>query len=170
MYLSSVSKSGGLDTGRREPALAILIRALLSGTLVRERCGEIMTSNFQYTVETTKTFEHAVQAVEQKSTEHGFRVLHTHDFAAALAEKGFPREPVKVVEICNARYASEVLKRDISIALMLPCPISIYVQSGKTYISTMLPTILEQYYPQAGIHEIATAVQATVLRIINEAK
>ena len=46
-----------------------------------------------YTVETTKEFAEAVRAVEQKAVEKGFRVLHTHDIATTLAEKGFPREP-----------------------------------------------------------------------------
>ncbi len=126
--------------------------------------------NFEYTVESDKSFDAAVTAIEQKSAENGFRVLHTHDVAATLAEKGFPREPLKIVEVCNARYASEVLKKDIKIALMLPCPISVYSQSGKTFISTMLPTVLADFYPRAGIEGVAAEVEKAVVGIINEAK
>jgi len=125
---------------------------------------------FEYTVETRKSFDEAVQAVEQKSAEKGFRVLHTHDVAATLAEKGFPREPLKIVEVCNARYAAEVLKKDVKIALMLPCPISVYTQGGKTFISTMLPTTLADFYPKAGIEGVAAEVEKAVLAIVNEAK
>lgn len=57
--------------------------------------------------------------------------MHTHDFAGTLAEKRFAREPLKVVEICNARCASEVLKKDMTVALMLPCPIAITSKMGK---------------------------------------
>lgn len=84
-----------------------------------------MKREFHYTVETSKSFEVAVQAIEQKTAEKGFRVLHTHDVAATLAEKGFPRDPLKIIEICNARYASEVLKKDVNIALMLPRPVAV---------------------------------------------
>lgn len=126
--------------------------------------------NFEYTVESSKSVDAAVAAVEQKSAEKGFRVLHTHDVAATLAEKGFPREPLKIVEVCNARYASDVLKRDVKIALMLPCPISVYSQGGKTLISTMLPTVLAEFYPKAGIEGVASEVEKAVLGIINEAK
>src|SRR5450759_1560582 len=94
---------------------------------------------FEKTVTTEKTFDQAVAAVEKKAAEKGFRVLHTHDIAATLAEKGFPRSPVKIIEICNAKYASQVLDRDVRISLMLPCPISVFVQQGKTHISTLLP-------------------------------
>jgi len=101
-------------------------------------------------------------------------VLHTHDVAATLAEKGFPRDPLKIVEICNARYASEVPEERhqyrANIALMLPCPVAIYTQSGSTYISTMLPSTLVEFYPRAGIDEIATKVEQVVLEIVNEAK
>ncbi len=69
--------------------------------------------NFEYTVISGKSFDETVKAIEQKSAEKGFRVLHTHDVAATLTEKGFPREPLKIVEICNARAASEVLKKDV---------------------------------------------------------
>jgi uncharacterized protein (DUF302 family) len=126
--------------------------------------------NFEYTVETSKPFSEAVAAVEQNAVAQGFRVLHTHDVAATLAEKGFPREPMKLVEICNARYASEVLNRDIRIGLMLPCPINVYVREGKTFISTMLPSILAGFFPQAGVESIAAEVEKTVLKIVDAAR
>jgi len=84
-----------------------------------------MKKDFRFTVETSKAFDRVVQAIEEKAAEKGFRVLHTHDVAATLAEKGFPWEPLKIVEVCNARYASEVLEKDINVALMLPCPIAV---------------------------------------------
>jgi uncharacterized protein (DUF302 family) len=126
--------------------------------------------NFQYTVITSKSFDAAVNSVEQKTAEKGFRVLHTHDFAGTLAEKGFAREPLKVVEICNARYANEVLNKDVNLALMLPCPIAVYTKEGKTYISAMRPSALADFYPESGVGDIAAAGEKTVLEIIDEAK
>lgn len=124
---------------------------------------------FEYTVETAKSFSEAVAAVEKKSAEKGFRVLHTHDVAATLAEKGFPREPLKIVEICNARYASEVLKRDVKVSLMLPCPVSVYVEKGRTFISTLLPSTIADFYPKADLGGVAKEVETVVLEIVNEA-
>ncbi len=123
-----------------------------------------------YTVETSKSFAEAVAAVEQKTAEKGFRVLHTHDVAATLAEKGFPREPLKIVEVCNAKYASQVLAKDVKLALMLPCPISVYVDKGKTFLSTLLPTSMGALYPNAGIESIAAEVEKIVVAIVEEAR
>ena len=131
--------------------------------------------DFEGAVTSKKTFEEAVAAIEKKSAEKGFRVLHTHDVAATLAEKGFPREPLKIVplkivEICNAKYASEVLNKDVKVSLMLPCPISVYVQGGKTYISTLLPSSIAEFFPRAGIEKLASEVERIVLEILEEAK
>jgi uncharacterized protein (DUF302 family) len=87
-----------------------------------------------------------------------------------LAEKGFPREPLKIIEICNARYASQVLNKDVKISLMLPCPISVYTEGGKTHISTLLPTSIVQFFPQAGIEDLASEVESIVLKIIEEVR
>jgi|SRR5579871_3158481 len=125
---------------------------------------------FDYTLPSDKPFEEVVARIEQKTAEKGFRVLHTHDVAATLAEKGFQRDPIKIVEICNAKYASQALDRDIKISLMLPCPVSVYVQQGRTYISTMLPTTLVQFFPEAGIEELASEVEKVVLAIVEEAR
>ena len=61
---------------------------------------------FETTIESPRSFDDTVKAIEQKAAEKGFRVLHTHDVAATLAEKGFRRDPLKIIEICNARYAN----------------------------------------------------------------
>lgn len=125
---------------------------------------------FEYTVTTNKSFEEAVEAIQRRAAENGFRVLHTHDVAATLAEKGFSREPLKIIEICNAKYASQVLDKDVKVSLMLPCPISVYVQAGKTYLSTLLPTSITEFFPQAGIEALASEVESVVLKIISEAQ
>lgn len=125
---------------------------------------------FEYTVETGKPFDEAVKAVEAKTAEHGFRVLHTHDVAATLNEKGFSRPPLKIVEVCNARFASQVLEADVRAALMLPCPISIYTTDGRTYISTLLPTSMTEFLTKPKIESIAKEVEKVVRKIVDEAR
>lgn len=121
-------------------------------------------------MDTGKSFDAAVTAVEQKTTEKGFRVLHVHDVAATLAERGFEREPLKIIEICSARYANEALQKDVSVALMLPCPIAVYTKDSRTVISTMKPSSLVEFYPTAGLDDIAAQVERTVLQIVDEAR
>jgi uncharacterized protein (DUF302 family) len=125
--------------------------------------------DFDYTVESKKGFDATVAAVEAQSAEKGFRVLVVHDVKATLESKGFAREPMKIVEICNAKYVDRVLAKDIKIALMLPCPIVIYTQDDKTLVSTLRPRVMADFYPSAGVGEIAAEVDAIVLSIVDGA-
>lgn len=125
-------------------------------------------TNIEYTVATSKSFDEAVSAVEQNTAAKGFRVLHTHDVAATLAEKGYQREPLKIVEVCNAKYAYEVLQKDFTTDLMLPCPIVVYEKDGKTYISTMLPSVIGEFFPGKDIEPVVGLVEEAVVAIVNE--
>ena len=125
--------------------------------------------NFRYTVQTSKSVPEAVESVERATASRGFRVLHIHDVAQTLAEKGFQREPLQIVEICNAKYAHEVLQKDVGTALMLPCPIVVYASNGTTQIETMLPSVMKDFFPAAGIESVAELVEKVVIEIVNEA-
>jgi len=97
-------------------------------------------------------------------------VLHVHDVKETLAGKGFDREPLKIIEICNPMYASEVLKADVKISLMLPCRIVVYVEDGRTFISALRPKVISEFYPEAKIKETAEEVDRMVLSIVDECR
>jgi uncharacterized protein (DUF302 family) len=122
-----------------------------------------------YTVHTDKEFDQAVEAVMQATADAGFRVLFVHDVAATLAEKGFDRERVSIVELCNAKFASQVLAADVKIGLMLPCPIMVYAEKGQVFITTMRPTLIGGFFPDADISSVAAQVEAVLIGIIDTA-
>ncbi len=135
---------------------------------------------FDYTVTTTKTFDKAVQSVQDEIVKAGMRVLYVHDVQKTLGEKGFEREPFKIVEFCNAKFANEFLNIDIKVGLCLPCKINVYVKDGpasaeasagkQTFISGMRPIILPQFFPQADFGERPKEIDQIIQNIINNAK
>jgi uncharacterized protein (DUF302 family) len=122
-----------------------------------------------YTVATDKPFDDAVEAVIDATANAGFKVQFVHDVSATLAEKGFDRERVTIVEMCNAKFASQVLAADVKIGLMLPCPIMVYAEGGRVFISTMRPTLIGGFFPEAGIASVAAEVEDILERVINAA-
>ncbi len=120
-----------------------------------------------YTVKSSKTFDEAVDAVTAAAPEHGFKVQYTHDLAAALTKKGFPRESLKIIEVCNAEHASAVLEREVKVALMLPCPIVVYEENGEVFISTVRASILTRMYPEAGIENVSDDVEDALVKMVN---
>jgi uncharacterized protein (DUF302 family) len=125
---------------------------------------------FDYTITTTKNFDLAVKSVGDEIAKAGMRVLYIHDVQKTLAEKGFEREPFKIVEFCNAKYADEFLNADIKIGLCMPCKINVYIKDSQTFISGMRPIILPQFFPKADLGERPQEIDQIIQNIINNAK
>ncbi|OGI57479.1 hypothetical protein A3B85_00575 [Candidatus Nomurabacteria bacterium RIFCSPHIGHO2_02_FULL_37_13] len=125
---------------------------------------------FDYTIITIKSFNEAVQSVQNEIVKTGMRVLYIHDVQKTLGEKGFEREPFKIIEFCSAKFANEFLNKDIKIGLCLPCKINVYVKDGQTFISGMRPTILPQFFPQADFGERPKEIDQIIQNIINNSK
>lgn len=121
------------------------------------------------TVPTAKSYADAVQAVMRAVEVHSFRVQAVHDIATRLAEHGFQREPLTIIEICNAKYASDVLAEDVLIGLMLPCSVMVYEQDGDVPISTMRPTLLSSFFPHAEVGDVVADVEFKIFAIVEEA-
>lgn len=125
---------------------------------------------FDYTTTTLKTFDEAVQSVQNEIARAGLRVLHVHDVQKTLGEKGFIWDSFKIVEFCNAKFAHEFLSADIKIGLCMPCKINVYIKDGQTFISGLRPIILPQFFPQANLGERPKEIDQIIQNIINNAK
>ena len=125
---------------------------------------------FDYTITTTKAFDETVQRVQDEIVKADMRVLYIHDVQKTLGEKGFEREPFKIVEFCSAKFANEFLNMDIKIGLCLPCKINVYTKNEQTFISGMRPIILPQFFPQAEFGERPKEIDQIIQNIINNAK
>ena len=125
--------------------------------------------DIEYTVPSQRPFEAVASDVERLTAEKMFRVMHIHDIQATLAEKGFAREPLKIFEICNAKFSHEALQRDIGVSIFIPCKINVYTKNGKTMITAMRPSAISQFYPQADLEKLAGEVEKVVIEIVDRA-
>lgn len=126
--------------------------------------------HFLYTVSTAKSFDAAVEAIEYGVAANGYSVLNTYDLVGSVAMPGFDRGPLKIMEVCSARHVDEILKRDISAALMLPCPIAVYTRAEKTFISTVRPAAFVEFSPDSGLEGVASQMESVFLQIVNAAR
>jgi len=126
--------------------------------------------DFDYTQTTTKDFDSAVKSVEEEIAKAGMRVLHIHDVQKTLTEKGFERDPFKIVEFCNAKYANDFLNADIKIGLCMPCKINVYIKDEQTFISGMRPTVLSHFFPDVDLGDSPQEIDKKIQDIINNSK
>ncbi len=85
-------------------------------------------------------FDETVKKLSDIIADNGWRVTHTHDLKETMNKNGFEVHPVKVIELCNPKYAYRMLSVDeLRIySNMMPCRLSVYEKAdGKTYVSRM---------------------------------
>ncbi len=119
-----------------------------------------------YRLESDKPFETVVENLERLSPEHQFRVLAVHDVQKTLAEKGFEREPLTIIEICNAGFAHQALQKEIDVALFMPCKFTVYHAGNKTVVTLNRPTMIAEMLPGAGLEELAGQVEETLKKVM----
>lgn len=124
-----------------------------------------------YIKTTAASVPQALAALEEAVTAHGFGVLHRYDFRETLAGKGFPiDEACHVLEICNPRVASEVLRRDMKMNMALPCRVSVYSEGGQTHVGMIEPSaVLGLLSTDEAMKDIGAEVEASTRRIIDDA-
>jgi uncharacterized protein (DUF302 family) len=125
--------------------------------------------DIKYDVETERSFDEVVADVERLTAEKQFRVLHIHDVQATVAAKGFEREPLKIIEICNAKFAHEALGKNMDVSIFMPCKINVYTEGGKTKIKAMRPAAIAEFMPGSGLEELAGGVDKIVTEIVDRA-
>ncbi len=125
--------------------------------------------DWYYEVTTGRSFDAAVEAVQAAVAEEGFRVLHIHDVQATFREKGLDRDPYKIIEVCNVRYAKQALDRDPLVGLMMPCRINVFLAGGRAHVALASPEMLAQFFPNAGLEGLATEVNAILRRVVDRA-
>lgn len=94
-----------------------------------------------YVVETNKSFDEAVEALEAEVPNHKFGVQHIHNIANTLRTKGVDfKEECKVFEICNPVYADKIMNVDMVLNTALPCRVSVYTENGVVKIGMIKPS------------------------------
>lgn len=125
--------------------------------------------NFHYTVETEKSMDEAVKALEASLKEEQFGVLWDFDLTAKLQEKGLDfNTGYRVLEVCNPKEANRVLQEDKVVGYFLPCKIVVYEDEGKTKVGLPKPTTLIELANNDILTEIATDVENRLIRSIDQ--
>lgn len=126
---------------------------------------------FHYTVETAKSMEEAISALEQHLQEEKFGVLWQFNIQDKLREKGLDFDrPFCVLEVCNPHDAQEILNRNLMVGYLLPCKIVVYEDEGKTKVGLPKPTALMNLVGDEGLLEKAKDVEQRLIQCLDQLK
>lgn len=107
--------------------MAIFIVKMMPGMMINVH--ESKYATVEETVEALK-----VNVAANKWEEAGFR-----DLNKSMSKKGYTiHKQVRIMELCKANHATNILNSDPYISTMLPCALGVYEgKDGKIYISGM---------------------------------
>ncbi|HLC54180.1 MAG TPA: DUF302 domain-containing protein [Candidatus Nanoarchaeia archaeon] len=125
--------------------------------------------DFAYIVETDKSFDEAVVSVLKSVEQRGWALFQVYDVKERLAAKGFEQKPLKIIEICSAKYANQFLNKNRLISLCMPCKINVLEEYEKVKIVGMKPTMISQFFSEVDRKE-AEEAEKEVIEIIDNSK
>ncbi|SEL80395.1 Uncharacterized conserved protein, DUF302 family [Paenibacillus sp. cl141a] len=98
---------------------------------------------FHYTVETDKSVDDAIAALEQALAEEKFGLLWRFSIQDKLNEKGIEfDQKYEILEVCNPVEAKKVLSENNLAGYFLPCKLAVYEFEGGTKIGLPRPSAL----------------------------
>lgn len=125
-----------------------------------------MIEELGYRLESEKAFDTVCGNLERETANNQFRVLHIHDVQATLAEKGLKREPLKIIEVCNAGFANDALNKEVGVAMFMPCKFVVHIEGGRTVVTLARPMMISQMLPEAGLDKLAADVESTLRKVM----
>ncbi|WP_082232307.1 DUF302 domain-containing protein [Halobacillus massiliensis] len=125
---------------------------------------------FDYTVETSKNMNDAVDSLTQELKDKQFGVLWTFDIKDKLQEKGLDfNKEYKVLEVCNPKEAQKVLTENQMAGYFLPCKMVVYEDGGKTKIGMPRPTSLISMVNDEKLETIAQDIEERLIDCMDKA-
>lgn len=123
-----------------------------------------------YIKDTQLTVEQVINNLKVAVAEHQFGILHTYNIAQILASKGQNLdEECHVFEVCNPKIAKQILDKDMSLASVLPCRISVYTKQGQVKIGMALPAKHVQHLSNVpGLSALIETVEQQLIGIIDQ--
>jgi uncharacterized protein (DUF302 family) len=113
--------------------VGVVVTALGIAGMMRGRMLEVSPSPLATVEETVAAIEKGIAAAE------GWSSPGVRDLNGMMAKHGVVFTPkVRLVEMCKARYAAEVLRDDRRVATLMPCALAVYEDdAGKVWLSRL---------------------------------
>jgi len=126
---------------------------------------------FHHTVETAKSPEQAILALEANLKEEKFGVLWQLNMKEKLKEKGVELDrDYHILEVCNPVEAKRVLAENLLVGYFLPCKIAVYSDEGITKIGLPKPSALIGFVENEVLAGIAQDVETRLISAIDKSR
>lgn len=126
-------------------------------------------TDFGMKVRAAGPMETAIENVRQALSDEGFGVLTEIDVAATFKAKlDVDIPPQVILGACNAPLASEGLRVEPDLGLLLPCNVVVRAdENGGVIVGAINPETMVQATGQPGLEPVATDAGARLRRVLD---
>lgn len=127
-----------------------------------------MALTYGYKRQVSLPYAEALQRTRQELQKEGFGVLTEIDVKETLKKKlNVDWDNYIILGACNPPFAYQALQAEKDIGLLLPCNLIVYEDTGKTYVSTILPTVAMSMIESPRLAGIAVQVEAKLKKVVD---
>ena len=113
--------------------------------------------------------EKVIEKLKEAVPNNKFGILHSYDIKQTLAGKGQTlEEECHVFEICNPVVAKNILDKDMNLASVLPCRISVYTMDGVTKVGMASPSKHIAQLTNENVSSLIEPVEQALINIIDQ--
>ncbi len=114
--------------------------------------------------------DEVIKRLKEAVPNNQFGILHSYDIKQTLADKGQTlAEECHVFEVCNPKVAKDILEKDMNLATVLPCRISVFTEDGATMVGLALPSKhITQLSDADDLSSLIETVEQSLIKIINQ--
>lgn len=123
---------------------------------------------YNYKKHLALNYTDAIVKVKEELKKEGFGVLTEIDVKQTLKTKlDIDFEEYIILGACNPKFAYQALIAEIDIGVLLPCNVIVYVKEGKTFVSTILPTVQLGKVDNPKLLPIAEQVENMLKKVVD---
>lgn len=123
--------------------------------------------NYGISKEVDLSFEEAIEKVKEELQKEGFGILTEIDVKKTLKEKlNVDYDNYIILGACNPPFAYKALQAEKEIGLLLPCNVIVYSQNGKTFVSTINPSVAMSMIDSQELNEMAQEIGEKLKKVI----
>src|SRR6056297_388668 len=103
------------------------------------------TFNLKYI--TDQDINTVIEKLKDKVNESGFKVLNELSLSDKISKTlNIDFDDYHILEVCNPKFAQEIITQEKSAGLFLPCKIAVYTDGESTKVELQKPTFMSAYF------------------------
>lgn len=124
--------------------------------------------DYGYKKQVAYSFPEAVLKTKAELAEEGFGILTEIDVKATFKKKlNVDYENYLILGACNPPFAFGALQAEKDIGLLLPCNVIVYEETGKVFVSAILPTVAMGIVKNPSLQDIAATVEGKLKKVVD---